>query len=132
MCNISSDTFINSHSHHSVNVSPSQEQNSTLCDPASWKDFDMDSNQAYTTSEEAKHDEAVDCIEMDSNRAYIAHSETKLILKVNKELVKRNWMQTRRMAQILFQLTLIIWLTAQTLFQWTLLWLMALTGIPHK
>jgi hypothetical protein len=41
------------------------------------KDFDMDSNQAYTTREEAKHDEAVNCIEMDSNQAYITHSETK-------------------------------------------------------
>jgi hypothetical protein len=41
------------------------------------KDFDMDSNQAYTTREDAKHDEAVNCIEMDSNQAYITHSETK-------------------------------------------------------
>ncbi len=36
-----------------------------------------DSNQADTTRGEAKHDEAVDCIEMDSNQAYITHGETK-------------------------------------------------------
>jgi hypothetical protein len=37
----------------------------------------IDSNQAYTTREEDKHDEIVDCIEMDDNQAYITQSETK-------------------------------------------------------
>ena len=36
----------------------------------------VNSNQASTT-QEVKHDEAVDCIEMDANQAYITHSETK-------------------------------------------------------
>ena len=50
------------------------------------KDYDMDSNQASTTQEEAKQDEAVqDCIEMDTNKAYITHSETKGEQGANKK-----------------------------------------------
>ena len=50
------------------------------------KDFDMDSNQASTTQEEGKQDEAVqDCMEMDANKAYITHSETKGEQGANKK-----------------------------------------------
>ena len=42
-------------------------------------DFDMDSNQAYTTRKESKHDETVDmCIEMDANQAYVTHSKANI------------------------------------------------------
>ena len=50
------------------------------------KDFDINSNQASTTQEEGKQDEAVqDCIEMDANQAYITHSETKGEQGANKK-----------------------------------------------
>ena len=56
--------------HHKSKTAPYATQQTS-------KDFDMDSNQASTTQEEAKQDEIVGCIEMDANQAYITHSETK-------------------------------------------------------